>query len=123
MLLRVRLGRGESLAEHLLRLVGALAALALGPAEEVGQLTVAVPLGILDVGVQPQHVVHARLGEPDDVVVLVLRTGHVAGLGGRHRVASLRVSPLTPTRPRRGYASAAGARRSMMPASRAASRG
>src|SRR5918992_828669 len=64
--------------EHRLALLGALAALALGPAEEVGELLVAVALGVLHVRLEAQGVVQALLGEPDDVVVLVLGPGDLA---------------------------------------------
>src|SRR4051812_48518579 len=66
----------------LLALLGALAALTLRAAEEVGELVVAVPLGVLDVGLEAQRVVQALLHEPDDVVVLVLGAGYLAGLLG-----------------------------------------
>jgi hypothetical protein len=83
--------------EQLLALLGALAALALGPAEEVGQLAVAVAFGVLDVALQPQGVAQARLGEPDDVVVPVLGPGDLAGLAGaghlRLLMAILSVGP------------------------------
>jgi hypothetical protein len=42
-------------------------------------------LGVLDVGLEPEGVAQARLREPDDVVVLVLGAGDVAGLGGTDR--------------------------------------
>jgi hypothetical protein len=51
-----RLPGSEPLLEQFLALVGPLAALALGAPEEVGQLDVAVALGVLDVGVQPERV-------------------------------------------------------------------
>src|ERR671919_2185465 len=88
---------GEPLAQHVLPLLGALAARILRPPEEVGELVVAVPLGVLGVGLEPQDVREALLGEPDDVVVLVLRAGDLAGLGlaGRHRENSFRRGNLT----------------------------
>ena len=75
---------GEPLPEHPLGLLGALAALGLRPAEELGEVVVAVALRVLDVGLQAERVAEAGLGEPDQVVVLVLGSDHVAGLGGRH---------------------------------------
>jgi len=61
----------QSLAEQVLSLLGALAALRLRLPEEVSQLGVAVAIGVLDVGFQAQRIAQALLGEPDDVVVLV----------------------------------------------------
>jgi hypothetical protein len=55
-----------------LALLGALAALSLRAAEEVRELGIPVPLGVLDVGLESQRVREALLCEPDDVVVLVL---------------------------------------------------
>src|SRR5439155_20072470 len=74
--------RGQPLAQVLLALLGALAALTLRAPEEIGELAVAGSLGVLDVGLQPQRVVEALLDEPDDVVVLVLRAGDLTGLLG-----------------------------------------
>src|SRR5215216_604591 len=61
-------------------LLGPLAALGLGPAEEVGQLRIPLTFGVLDIGLQAQGVAQAGLGEPDDVVILVLGAGDVPGL-------------------------------------------
>src|SRR4051812_37230968 len=74
--------------QQLLSLLGALSAFRLCPPEEVGQLRVAVTLGVLAIGLQPQGVAQSRLREPDDVVVLVLRTGRLTGLTAarRHRI-------------------------------------
>jgi hypothetical protein len=83
-------GSAAESAEHeLLALLGSLAALVLGPAEELGELHVAVALGISDVGLQAQGVLEALLGEPDQVVVPVLGAGDVPGLGVRHAHRSL----------------------------------
>src|SRR4051794_28553240 len=79
---------GESGLEHGLSLLGALPAVALGLAEEVRQLAVAVAIGVLDVLLQAQHVAQAGFGEPDQVVVLVLGAGHASGVGGAAHVAS-----------------------------------
>jgi hypothetical protein len=49
----------QPLAQQLLALLGALAALGLGLAEEGGELGVALALGVLDVGLQPQSVAQA----------------------------------------------------------------
>ncbi len=68
----------QSLAEQVLSLLGALAALRLRPPEEVSQLGVAVAVGVLDVGSQAQRIAQALLGEPDDVVVLVGGAGGLA---------------------------------------------
>jgi len=74
-------GSGEdATAQHFLALLRALAALVLRATEEVGELLVALALRVLDVLLQPQHVVEALLGEPEDVVVLVLGPGDAAGL-------------------------------------------
>src|ERR671930_553898 len=73
----------EARSQELLPLLGALAALALSAAEEVRELRISVPLGVLDVRVEPQHVPQALLDEPDDVVVLVLGAGDLPGLLGR----------------------------------------
>src|SRR6266568_4700730 len=74
--------------QQLLALLGALAALRLRLAEEVRELAVAVALGVLDVLLQAQRVAQAGLGEPDDVVVLVLGTGELAGLAGARHCSS-----------------------------------
>src|SRR3954449_1843219 len=71
---------GEPLLERLLALLATAAARLLRPLEEVGQLGVAVPLRVLRVLLHPQRVAQALLGEPDEVVVLVLRPGYLAGL-------------------------------------------
>src|SRR3954451_16704413 len=80
--------------QELLALLGALLALRLCPAEEVGELLVTGPFRIADVGLQPQGVAQARLGEPDDVVVLVLSPGGLpgllVGLPAAHRVSPFR---------------------------------
>src|SRR5438105_388858 len=72
----------ETLAQVFLALFAAFAALRLRAPEQVGELGVAVALGVLDVGLEAQRVAQALLGEPDEVVVLVLRAGRVAGLLG-----------------------------------------
>src|SRR5215204_6262678 len=72
-----------------LALLGALLALVLSLAEEVSELGVVGPLRVLDVCLEPEGVRQALLGEPDDVVVLVLGAGDCAGLGcGLHRCVS-----------------------------------
>jgi hypothetical protein len=43
----------ESLSEHLLGLLSALAALALRAPEELGEIVVALTLGVLDIGLEP----------------------------------------------------------------------
>src|SRR5688500_13975629 len=73
---------GEAAGEHLLAHLGTLAAVGLRLLEEILQLGVTRALGVLDVDVQAESVVQARLDVPDEVVVLVLRAGDVAGLGG-----------------------------------------
>src|SRR3954449_11865049 len=70
----------EPAGEQLLSLLGALTAVRLRLAEQLGQLGVAVTLGILDVGLQAQRVAQAGLGVPDEVVVLVRSAGHIPGL-------------------------------------------
>src|SRR5215213_7806898 len=71
--------------EQRLALLGALAALALRAAEELCELVVAVALRIGPVLLHPQCVAQALLGEPDEVVVLVLRASDLATLC-RHRL-------------------------------------
>src|SRR5215213_5237068 len=84
--------------EQRLALLGALAALALRAAEELCELVVAVALRIGPVLLHPQCVAQALLGEPDEVVVLVLRAGDLATLG-RHRCLLDRYTVrLSPTR-------------------------
>jgi hypothetical protein len=51
----------QPLAQQLLALLGALAALGLRLAEERGELGVALAFGVLDVGLQPQGVAEAGL--------------------------------------------------------------
>src|SRR4051794_2751297 len=82
----------EPLGQHLLALLGSLAAGLLGAPEELGELGVVLALGVLDVGVQSQDVAQGLLGEPDDVVVLVLGAGDLAGLLRAHLASSLLVS-------------------------------
>jgi hypothetical protein len=79
---RLGLIRLEPALQQLLALLGALLALVLGLAEEVREVGVVLALGVLDVALQAKSVRQALLGEPDDVVVLVLGAGDVAGLGG-----------------------------------------
>lgn len=74
----------EPRAEQLLTQLGALTAVGLGLAEELRELRVTAPLGILGKGLQPQCVVQAVLGLPDDVVVLAGRAGDPAGLACAH---------------------------------------
>src|SRR5487761_213235 len=76
---------GKPRPEQLLTEVGALAAVGLRLAEQVRGLLVAVPLRVLNVGLQPQRVVQAGLGVPDEVVILVLGPGDVPGFGLGHR--------------------------------------
>ena len=56
----------QSGAQQLLALLGALAALCLCLAEEIGEFTVAIAVGVLDVGLQPKRIAQAGLGERDD---------------------------------------------------------
>src|SRR5436190_1141384 len=67
------LGTQTSL-QQLLALLGTLAALGLSATEEVRQLAVALPLRVPDVGLKPKNVAETGFCEPDDVVVLVLRS-------------------------------------------------
>src|SRR3954447_14909682 len=71
----------QAALQQSLALLGSLLALMLSLAEEVRQLRVVLALRVLDVGLEAQGVVETRFGEPDDVVVLVLGAGDVAGLG------------------------------------------
>src|SRR5690606_21885930 len=70
----------QACAQQPLAQFRALAAVRLGPAEQVGDLGVLGALGVLDVTLQAQCVVQARLDVPDQVVVLVLCAGDAAGL-------------------------------------------
>src|SRR3954453_13531806 len=75
----------EPLREHLLAELAALAALRLGLAEQRRQLVVAIAFRVLDVLLEAQRVRQRLLGEPDQVVVLVLRARYLAGpLGAAH---------------------------------------
>src|SRR4051794_36801316 len=71
---------GQARPQQRLSLLGALAALPLGAPKELGELGVSVALGVLRVVLEAQDVAQALLGEPDDVVVLVLGAGDLAGL-------------------------------------------
>src|SRR3954452_22756020 len=84
----------QALLEHRLAHLGALAAVRLRLAEELGHLGVAGALGVLDVEVQAQSVAQAGLGVPDEVVVLVGRAGDVAALAGH---AAHQAAPRVPT--------------------------
>src|SRR5436190_1088445 len=75
---------GQALTQQALALLCALAALAPGAAEELRELGVAVALGVLGVLLHAQRVAQALLGEPDQVVVLVLRARDLSGLFGHH---------------------------------------
>src|SRR4051794_16652329 len=70
----------EAAREQLLALFSALAALTLRSAEEVGELGISVAVGVLDVDLEAESVAQARLGEPNQVVVLVLGAGDVPRL-------------------------------------------
>src|SRR5437879_302461 len=59
---------GHPGGQELLALFGSLAALALSPPEELGQLFVPFAFRVLDVGLEAEGVAQARFGEPDDVV-------------------------------------------------------
>src|SRR3954447_9664659 len=73
----------EAALQQLLALLGALLALVLGLAEELREIVVALALGVLDVALETQRVRQALLGEPDDVVVLVLGACDLSGLSPR----------------------------------------
>jgi hypothetical protein len=83
-----RLSAGQPAPQQLLALLSALAALGLRLPEEVGELRIPLTLGVADVGLQPQHVAQAHLGEPDDVVVLVGGPGDRPAVAGRHHSSS-----------------------------------
>src|SRR5689334_230753 len=73
-------------AQERFALLAALLARGLSTPEEIGELTVAVTLRVLDVALQAQGVAQRLLREPDQVVVLVLGAGYLAGLlGAAHR--------------------------------------
>src|SRR5215213_11186028 len=65
--------------EQLLALLSALAALCLRLAEEVREFAVAIAVSVLDVGLQPERIAQALLGEPNEVVVLVLGASYLSG--------------------------------------------
>src|SRR5215207_5663186 len=63
--------------------------------KEISEFTIASKRGVLDVGLQPQHVAQAGFGEPDDVVVLVFGPGDVAKLGVAGHVSPSASAPTT----------------------------
>src|SRR3954449_11001715 len=74
--------RSQATLEQRLPSLGALAAVGLRLAEQLGDLRVTAPLGVLDVQLEAHRVAQAGLGVPDEVVVLVRGAGDVAGLAG-----------------------------------------
>src|SRR4051812_39439546 len=68
----------QALRQELLAPLAALAARLLGAAEELPQVRVAVTVGVLDIGLQTQRIAERLLGEPDQVVVLVLSASGLA---------------------------------------------
>jgi hypothetical protein len=70
--------------QQLLALLGTLAALGLRAAEEVRQLGIALALRVPDVRLEPKNVAETSLREPNDVVVLVLRSRDRAGFPVHH---------------------------------------
>src|SRR5207248_113183 len=70
----------QTLSEQVLALLSALAARRLRAAEELGQIRVALALGVLDIGLEAQHIAQRSLSEPNEVVILVLSPGDIAGL-------------------------------------------
>src|SRR5205085_7671108 len=83
-----RASGSEALAQQVLALLAALPAGTLRAPEELGELIVAVALGVLDVVLEPQRIAQALLGEPDQVVVLVLGPGDLACLARCRHVGS-----------------------------------
>jgi hypothetical protein len=77
-----------------LALFASLATFGLGLSEELRDLVVAVAFGIFNVGFQSQRVAQALLGEPDQVVELVLGPCDLARLlvAAHHRRPFWRVS-------------------------------
>src|SRR4029450_11552775 len=73
------------------------AALVLRPPEELGEFLVAFTVGVLDVGLETKRVAEAGFGGPDDVVVLVLGTGDLSGLGVSHGASLSRTGPVPGT--------------------------
>ena len=61
-----------------------------GPCGRIRPAPVALAIGVLDVRLEAERVAQAGLGEPDDVVVLVLRASDLASFGISHRSPSLR---------------------------------
>ena len=61
-------------------LLGALPAVGLSTPEQIGGLVVAVLLGVVDVLLEPQRIVDAGLGLPQQVVIIVLGSGHGTGV-------------------------------------------
>src|SRR3954447_17382822 len=72
----------QTLCQELLAPLAALAARLLGAAEELRQVRVAVTVGVLDIGLQTQRIAERLLGEPDQVVVLVLSASCLASFVG-----------------------------------------
>src|SRR5947199_6651484 len=69
----------EPRLQQLLGEFGALAAVCLRLAEELGHFVVARPLGVRAVLLEAERVAETLLHEPDQVVVLVLGAGDLAG--------------------------------------------
>src|SRR5690606_29134541 len=90
----------QAAGQELLALLGALPALVLGAAEELGELLVARPLSVVDVALQPEGVAEARLREPEDVVVDVHGAGDATGLGRAHRSPPCRLPAVGSRLPR-----------------------
>jgi hypothetical protein len=66
---RVRCRSSNPATKKLLTLLRAFTTLPLRTAEEIGEFGVSFPLGVLDVGFEPQRITQTLLDEPDDVVV------------------------------------------------------
>src|SRR5438477_252211 len=82
--------RGQTRPKQPLGLFRTLLALVLRSAEKLHQFRVARPLGVLAVDLKPQGVTQARLGEPDEVVILICGTSDTSSLLSCHHY-------LTPT--------------------------
>ena len=99
------LSAAEEGEQHLLALFGALAAFGLSFLEELAELGVAGLLGVLDVLLEPRGVGQAGLGEPQEVIVLVLGAGGFISRGShvRHSSVGGRVPATIPPDRARGY--------------------
>jgi len=77
---KLLLRRRQPLGQQGLALFGAFPAVGLSLAEQLDELLIPAPLGVVDIGLQPQGVLQIRLNEPDQVVPLVPVTAPLSSL-------------------------------------------